>query len=133
MAKTPEQSEHTSIKKRVKAVKQSKAQPKSLAQFVGNPREPMPQGLPFHLKDYLELVDWTGRIIKPNKRGALDSDLPPILDRLEIEPEQWLLMATKFESKFASLVGGVYELKRAAQMLGFTRTPGFSNCKAILR
>ena len=87
MAKTPEQSEHTSIKKRVKAVKQSKAQPKSLAQFVGNLREPMPQGLPFHLKDYLELVDWTGRIIKPNKRSAIDSDLPPILDRLEIEPE----------------------------------------------
>ena len=101
MAKTPEQSEHTSIKKRVKAVKQSKAQPKSLAQFVGDPREPMPQGLPFHLKDYLELVDWTGRIINPNKRGFIDSDLPPILDRLEIEPEQWMLMVTKFVRQYA--------------------------------
>jgi hypothetical protein len=133
MAKAPEQSDHTSIKKRVEAARQSKTQPEALAKFVGNPREPMPQGLPFHLKDYLELVDWTGRIIKPNKRGFIDSDLPPILDRLEIEPEQWILMATKFESKFASLVGGVYELKRAARLLGFSRTPGLSSCKAIFQ
>ena len=26
-------------------------------------------GIPFKLKDYLELVDWAGRAIKENKRG----------------------------------------------------------------
>ena len=29
-------------------------QPSDLLPFVGNPREPMPQGLPFMLADYLE-------------------------------------------------------------------------------
>ena len=59
MAETPETSDHTSIKQRIAAAKNNET-PKNLAQFVGNPREPMPQGLPFTLKDYIELVDWTG-------------------------------------------------------------------------
>jgi hypothetical protein len=132
MAPTPEASDHTSIKKRINAAKEYLDQPKPLAQFVGNPREPMPQGLPFHLKDYIEL-DWTGRIVRQNKRGSIDDNLPSILDRLNIEPEYWLIMATKFESKFKSLVGSIYELKRAARSLGYKRTPGLSNRRAVFR
>lgn len=56
MAETPETSDHTSVKKRIETFKDNQQQPKSLMQFVGNPREPMPDGLPFPLKDYLELV-----------------------------------------------------------------------------
>jgi len=132
MAPTPEASDHTSIKKRINAAKEYLDQPKPLAQFVGNPREPMPQSLPFHLKDYIEL-DWTGRIVRQNKRGSIDDNLPSILDRLNIEPEYWLIMATKFESKFKSLVGSIYELKRAARSLGYKRTPGLSNRRAVFR
>ena len=46
-------------------------QPKQLQRFVGNPRQNMPDGLPFRLADYLELVDWTGRQIREDKRGQL--------------------------------------------------------------
>jgi putative transposase len=31
--------------------------------FVGNPWKEMPEGLPFRFTSYLELVDWTGRIL----------------------------------------------------------------------
>ena len=132
MASTPESSEHTSVKKRISAIKNEHPQPTPLAHFVGNPREPMPTGLPFHLKDYIKLVDWTGRIVRQDKRGAIDCDIPPILERLDIEPEYWLTMATKFESKFKSLVGCAYQLRRAAIALGYKRTPGISNCLAML-
>lgn len=65
----------------------------------------MPESLPFHLKDYLELVDQTGGLIREDKRGATPDNLPPILERLDIDPKQWLFMATKFKSLFKSLVG----------------------------
>ncbi|CAH9066990.1 hypothetical protein PSECIP111951_03685 [Pseudoalteromonas holothuriae] len=53
MAKTPENSEHTSVQKRIKSAKDAK-QPKQLARFAGSPRKHMPKGLPFELKSYLE-------------------------------------------------------------------------------
>lgn len=34
------------------------------------------------LEEYLRLLDWTGRQIRPGKRGRISSDLPPILERL---------------------------------------------------
>ena len=52
------------------AVKEKRAQPQSLHPFVGNPREPMRQGLPFQLNDYLELVERTARIQREHKRGC---------------------------------------------------------------
>lgn len=41
MAKVPEDSEYTSIKKRIDTFQSSAKQPTKLAKFVGNPREPM--------------------------------------------------------------------------------------------
>tara|TARA_R110000868_G_scaffold375626_1_gene640199 strand:- start:20242 stop:21147 length:906 start_codon:yes stop_codon:yes gene_type:complete len=132
LAKTPEQSRHTSIKKRIAALKQKQHQPKTLAKFIGNHREPLPQGIPFHLKDYIELVDWTGRIIRSDKRGAINQQLPPILERLAIEPQQWLTLSTQFESRFKSLVGVKEKLKEMAKVFGYQRTPGLANCTALL-
>ncbi len=48
----------------------------------------MPQGLPFHLNDYLELVDWSGRILRDDKKGAIADNLPGILQRLDMDPKQ---------------------------------------------
>jgi len=131
MAKTPETSEHTSIKLRISSLQKNGKQPKALMPFIGNPRKNMPVGLPFRLKDYVELVEWTGRIIREDKRGAIPSNLPSILNRINIDPQHWITLTTKFESRFKGLVGCVYSLKRAAQQLGFKRTPGLSACKIL--
>jgi len=85
MAKTPEGSTHTSIQKCLSKA-QKAAQPNHPQQqenqlliFAGNSKEDMPKGLPFRLTDYLELVDWTGRILCEGKRGAIPENTPPIL------------------------------------------------------
>jgi hypothetical protein len=39
-------------------------QPPNLLPFILNPRELMPDGLPFKFEDYLESVDWSGRIVR---------------------------------------------------------------------
>ncbi|REG86957.1 transposase [Marinomonas pollencensis] len=104
ISETPEDSDFTSIKKRVVAVK-AKHQPKALYPFVGNPRTGSPNGLPFELVDYLVLLDMTGRIVKAGKRGSIDVSLLPILQRLNISSENWLCIATEFEARTGSVVG----------------------------
>ena len=54
-------------------------------------------GIPCPWEDYLQLVDWTGRIIRQDKRGSIDTNEPPILQRLSIQPDRWLHHATAFE------------------------------------
>ena len=42
------------------------------------------------LDEYLTLVDETGRIVRGDKRGAIPTNLAPILDRLRIDLDAWL-------------------------------------------
>ena len=136
IAKTPETSAHTSIKQRISKVKQSnqpnhkKQQPQSLLPFVGYPGKNTPKGLPYRLTDYLELVDWTGRILRKDKRGRIDKQTPPILERLNIEPENWLYLSKNFESPFKGLVGSAFKLKQICKKLGYQRTPGIRSCES---
>ena len=55
-------------------------------------------GIPFSYPDYLALVDWTGRAIREDKSGFIDSKPPPILVRIDISPEQWRINTTQFEA-----------------------------------
>ena len=136
--KTPETSQYTSIKKRILKAKtvvtpnHAKQQIKTLMPFAGNPRKNMPHGLPFRLTDYIELVDWTGRIMRDDKRGYINNELPPILDRLNIDPKHWHYMTQHFESHFKGLVGSAYQLKKVCQQLGYKRTPGIKSCLEVL-
>lgn len=138
IADTPEESAHTSVKKRCEAASSEgrvegvvAKQPKELQRFAGNPRLNMPDGLPFRLPDYLELVDWTGRQIREDKRGAIDGALPSILTRLDIDEEHWLYMTQHFESSFKTLVGAVHSLRRVCEEMGYQRMPGRSSCEAL--
>lgn len=138
MADTPETSAFTSVQERCEAAAQATApneptqQPARLLPFVGNPRQDMPKGLPFRVTDYLDLVDWTGRAMREGKRGVIDSHLPPVLERLQIDPKHWLYMTEKFESQFKGLVGTAFRLKAVCQELGYRRTPNAGACRALL-
>ena len=133
LAKTPEGSDYTSIKIRIQQAMRAQAkQPKQLLPFIGNPKENSPKGLPFRLQDYLELVDWTGRAIRDDKRGAIPEHLPPILARLQIDPRYWLYMSKHFESRFKGLVGTAYALQEACATLGYARTPNLTACRELL-
>jgi REP element-mobilizing transposase RayT len=146
MAETPEDSEFTSIHRRLDALHEarqtdttrtaqtlteSQAQPSGLMPFVGNPRRDMPKGLPYRLSDYLELADWTGRTIRNDKRGAIPGDLPPILQRLHIEPQAWIQLATQFESDFSSLVGRAENVQQACATLGRRWARGAGRCRQL--
>lgn len=45
--------------------------------------------LPITLKEYLKLLDSVGRVLRKDKRGSIPKALPPILERLGLEPKRW--------------------------------------------
>ena len=104
IAPTPEESNYTSIQQRISCAKTGE-QPKQLQPFVGNPRLDMPNGLPFELHDYLALVDITGRCIREDKAGHINQNQLPILQRLNINEENWLSLTKDFRRLFHGAVG----------------------------
>ena len=121
MAQTPETSDHTCIKARVEALRHHQKPKKSIEQFVGT--KPDAIGIPFHLKDYLELVDWTGRIVRDDKRGEINSSQPPILERLSLDRDSWLILTTQFERQFGQWVGSEHIVRQVCADKHYQRMP----------
>ena len=114
MAETPETSSHTSIRERIQSefnLQQAiddqtdcgdlldfRTPLKPLLSFENRLANELQTGILFNFEAYLALVDWTGRIIRSDKRGLIDNVLPPILDRLQITADQWRINTTQFEA-----------------------------------
>ena len=124
MADSLETSDFTSVKERLASLKSTKLTPPCLHPFIGNPTNEMIKGIPFRLDDYLELVDWSGKQIKPNKRGAIDASAPPVLQQLNFDQKEWLKLCTTLEKNRASLVGEVKSYSHAIHKLQRKRNTG---------
>ncbi len=74
--------------------------------------------LSLSLEKYLELLDWTGRQIRSDKRGAIPASLAPILDRLQIAQAQWLDAIASFDQWFGRVVGSLATLSSTTQRVG---------------
>jgi len=109
IAETPEASDYTSIQERIKHPESD-----SLMPFA----ESKCDGIPFKLKDYLELVDWAGREIKRHKRGYIPTTAPPILLRLIMEASPVLDYLSKDDIPAFGAMGPVSMLKAFAKSIG---------------
>jgi REP element-mobilizing transposase RayT len=109
MAKTPEQSDYTSIQERIEYPESN-----SLAPFS----EQGSEAIPFNLKDYLELVDWGGREVKRNKRGYIPASAPPILIRLNMNASPVLKYLSKDDWPSTGALGPVSRLRDFAASVG---------------
>lgn len=52
--------------------------------------------IPITFKDYAELLDWTGRALRTDKRGAIPEHLLPIFNRLQLQERNWLDTVTRW-------------------------------------
>ena len=91
----------------------------------------MPHGHAFNLIDYIELVDWTGRAVRDDKRGAISENVSPILQRLNISPKHWIELSTNFESRFKGIAGSVDSVKQWRSKFGLTRAINRSNSELL--
>ena len=120
IAKTPEQSDYTSIQERIEHPENNCLRP-----FMGIEDG----GIPFNLKDYLELVDWGGREIKRTKRGYIPASAPPILIRLKMDASPVLDYLSKDILPGFGALGPVSMLRVFAKSVGrkFIKGHAFGN------
>jgi REP element-mobilizing transposase RayT len=114
IASIPETSSYTSVQERIQSVfslseairsqiqsgdlLNFRAPLKPLLNFEDSITQQQQSGLLLKFRDYLELVDWTGRAIRKDKVSYIDNQLPPILNRLNVQAEQWHINTTQFET-----------------------------------
>jgi REP element-mobilizing transposase RayT len=87
--------------------------------------------------DYLELLEWTGRCVVEGRvkgcapcdsrvkgsaprdqRGGLPESARPVLERMELDVENWVGTVEKYGSLYHRVAGKVENLKRKAQEMG---------------
>lgn len=116
IAKTPEESDFTSIQERLKTFAKhlkygSARQPSSLVSFDDiNITHGMKSLIDFKLLDYFELVESTGRMLHQDKKGSIPSTLPPLLLRLGLKPQYWLQNVKYLQIRFSYAIGHVDRL-----------------------
>ena len=133
IAETPESSDFTSIQARLRAYAVPDEQEVHYAEetlfseapstvallpFGGNEHRDGPDHLPFGLTDYLELVDWSGRAVREDENGVIPEELPPILQRLGVDPEAYLQSLKRSDYPFQRLAGRVEAIHKAALHYG---------------
>lgn len=135
MADTPEQSDFTSIQQRIQEC--LNAHPTadnnpSLMSLLASNNDTHPNAIGFTTADYLQLVDWVGRAIREDKRGAIPSELPPILSRLGLEPEGLINHLRGHKGRPHSLVlGHIENIRDTARQLGQAFIKGMNEARLL--
>jgi len=161
VAKTPEESEYTSIWYRLRARRardrHRRSQQKRSTMYADRDADrwlspitdrPLPAqlmygqqghrisddpGLPIPLEQYLQLLDWTGRQLRKGKRGAIPAELADILTRLQIEPAQWLSGMQNFAKMFRRVAGTAVAIMQQARKAGRRWFHGLSHARQFFQ
>ena len=83
------------------------------------------------LGDYLQLLDWTGRQIRNDKRGSMPANLEPLFERPGISTDLWVDCVVNFRKWFRSSVGRPKSMEAAAETRGQNRAISSSSARRI--
>lgn len=139
-AKTPEESDFTSIQVRIQdyiaatpsnkkggpdGVHSTNLQPLGHRRRHGEPTLSLPA--------YIELVDWTGRIVRTDKPGHIPKDILPILMRMKIEPNTWPFTIDRLGRIFYRVVGAAERIRQFSHAVGNRWMKGLSASRRLYR
>ena len=82
---------------------------------------------------YVELVDRTGREQVVGKNGSICKDLAPILERLNIQPNEWTSAVKEFGSWACRVVGTPEQMQAAAEAAGRMWYQGINRCRKFFQ
>ena len=139
IAPTPELSDATSIQQRILEWRDTRAQSGAnqlldeesedsvarvgqralvpLLPFSGGITAAPKTGVPYPFTDYLELVDWTGRGVREDKRGHIAENTPKILRRLGLDAESFVRDIKIRRIRYGLRIGMVVRLRGIKELL----------------
>ena len=109
---------------------QGRNSPLPLVPFEDEP-ETNQTALPYYLRHYLELVDWAGRVVRNDKRGAIPSDVAPILECLGFDESTWLEGIKLFDRPMFRFIGPANRIRQAAEANRKSWYCGITACYAV--
>lgn len=119
IASTPESSAYTSVQARI--LDRGSALMPMADEGVAEPK------LPISKRDYLALVDWTGRQVRPDKPGRIAAARPPIIDRLQQGMRRpWVEEMRHLSRLYFRAIGDVISLDDYREYLGQLRLKGLT-------
>ncbi|MBI3860928.1 MAG: hypothetical protein HY290_03440 [Planctomycetia bacterium] len=87
--------------------------------------------LPMPFAEYLQLLDWTGRELRNDKRGSIPSDLAPILERLQIGEEGWMQLIGQFRRLFRRAAGRPQSMQKEREQRACRLMQGIRHSRAV--
>ncbi len=134
-----EDSDFTSIQQRIAAYSNrvtkggervmNKSKPVKLAAFTNGAN--ISKGIPYSLKDYFELADWTGRAIRQDKRGSISGKEPKIISKLGINRGMWLDTVKEYGESQHAFIGSEKQLKEVCEATGKKWLAGIKSSRVL--
>ena len=153
LADNLDESDFTSIQQRITAYSnrinkdkiKNKSKPVKLAGFTNGSN--IKKGIPYSLKDYFELADWTGRAVRndsprgyslasrqfTSKRGYIPDKEPKIVSKLGIDIDVWLDTVKEYSQSYHSFVGSEKQLKDICESSGKKWLAGIKSSRLLYR
>jgi len=98
---------------------------------ISQPRASDRGFLPMKLDEYLRLLDWTGREVRADKRGAIPAELAPLLERLQVSTTCWVDLVTGFGRWFRRAVGRPLNMAAECERRGRNWLQGISRARQV--
>jgi hypothetical protein len=128
IADTPEQSLHTSVRERTRHARQQ--HDLNMLPVASSIRSRLSV---ITTAQYLDLVDWTGRALHPDKHGAIAEDMPPIITRLGLRRRQWCIQVPATESHYWRAIGQLEAMLESAKRTGRKWLRGIGMARRLAR
>ena len=130
LASTPEDSEYTSIKRRIEC-KLTRKTSTGILPFKSDTACSNQYCLNLTFTEYMTLVTQTGKAVRDDKAGFIDGEYQASLNQIALSSSQWLKASLEFEQHFSIAVGSVSRIKKFQLTTGRRRLKGVSTARKL--
>ena len=127
LSQTLDESHHTSIQKRLNSMTDEQLS-QAVSAIAGQVKS---RTMTISLKDYVQLVEWTGRAIIHPGKASIPPHIASTFSQLNINRDNWLHQVQHYGNHFYRVVGSMEKLKTKARQLKQHWLKGISSIEQL--